>query len=252
MNVTGTSDKELRFSDINLGIVCPMANELSTAVELVKTVLEQCEGFRSVKFFAVFDNACKDGTYDLLKDWQDKPTQLQVVWAPENKCVVDAYVRGYREALEAGSDWILEIDAGFSHEPAEMPQFFEKMARGCDCVFGSRFCKGGEFSERPLIRYLISRCGSMAANLLLGTKLKDMTSGFEMFTSGALRKVLDKGIKSRGHFFQTEIKAYCRDMQIAEVPIHYRAPSQNVTTAVIMDAFGNLFRLFGKRLAGNL
>ncbi|GAF97084.1 unnamed protein product, partial [marine sediment metagenome] len=83
-------------------------------------------------------------------------------------------------------------------------------------------------------------------------KLKDMTSGFEMFTSGALQKVLDKGIKSRGHFFQTEIKAYCRDMQIAEVPIHYRAPSQNVNTAVIIDAFKNLFRLFGKRLAGNL
>jgi len=252
MNVSGTGNKELRLSDINLGIVCPMANEMSTAVEFIKAALEQCEGFKSVKFFAVFDKACKDGTYDLLKNRQDKPTQLQVVWAPENNCVVDAYVRGYREALEAGCDWILEIDAGFSHKPAEMPQFFEKMAEGFDCVFGSRFCKGGEFTERPLSRYLISRWGSIAANLLLGTKLKDMTSGFEMFTSGALRKVLDKGIKSRGHFFQTEIKAYCRNMRTAEVPIHYRAPSQNVNTKVLIDAFKNLLRLFGKRLAGNL
>lgn len=252
MNVSGTSNKELRTSDVNLGIVCPMANEWSTVVKFVKAVLEQCKGFKSVKFFAIFDNACKDGSYDLLKNWQDKPTELQLVWAPENKCVVDAYVKGYREALEAGCDWILEIDAGFSHQPAEMPEFFEKMAEGYDCVFGSRFCKGGGFSERPLSRYIISRGGSILTNLLLGTKLKDMTSGFEMFTSIALRKVLDKGIRSRWHFFQTEIKAYCRDMRIVEVPIHYRAPSQNVTTAVIIDAFKNLFRLFGKRLSGNL
>ncbi len=229
-----------------------MANERPTAVEFVKAVLKQCKGFKSVKFFVILDNMCKDGTYDLLKGWQDKPAQLQAVWAPEDKCVVDAYVRGYREALDGGCDWVLEIDAGFSHQPAEIPRFFEKMAEGYDCVFGSRFCKGGGFSERPLSRYIISRGGSILTNLLLGTKLKDMTSGFEMFSSGALRKVLDKGIRSRGHFFQTEIKAYCRDMRIAEVPIHYRAPSQNVTTAIIIDAFKNLFWLFGKRLGGNL
>jgi dolichol-phosphate mannosyltransferase len=252
MNVSSTSNKELHLRNINLGIVCPMANERSTAVNFVKAVLEQCKGFESVKLFAIFDNACKNGTYNLLKDWQDEPPQLRVVWAPENKCVVDAYVRGYREALEAGCDWVLEIDAGFSHQPAEILQFFEKMLRGYDCVFGSRFCKGGEFSERPLSRYIISRGGSILTNLLLGTKLKDMTSGFEMFTSGALRKVLDKGIRSRGHFFQTEIKTYCRDMRIAEVPIHYRAPSQNVTMAIIIDALKNLLRLFGKHLAGNL
>jgi dolichol-phosphate mannosyltransferase len=103
-----------------------------------------------------------------------------------------------------------------------------------------------------LSRYFISYAGSILTNLLLGTKLKDMTSGFEMFTNAALRKVLEKGIQSRGHFFQTEIKTHCRNMRIIEVPIHYRAPSQNVNFAIIIDAFSNLFRLFRKRLAGNL
>jgi len=229
-----------------------MANERSTAVEFVKAVIEQCKGFASVSFFAVFDNACKDGTFDLLKDLGTKLPELQVVWAPENRCVVDAYIRGYREALNAGCKWILEIDAGFSHQPTEIPQFFDKMSEDYDCVFGSRFCKGGKFSEAPLSRRFISYTGSILANFLLGTKLKDMTSGFEMFTSAALRKVLDKGIKSRGHFFQTEIKAYCRNMRIVEVPIYYRAPSQRVTGSVILDAFKNLFRLFRERLVGNL
>lgn len=252
MESTETDNSSIRFSEINLGIVCPMANEHSTAIEFVESVLQRCKGFRAVKFFAVFDNACKDGTFDLLKDLANKPPELQLIWSPENKCVVDAYVRGYLAALDAGCDWILEMDAGFSHQPAEIPQFFDKMAQGYDCVFGSRFCKGGGFSDTPLGRYLISRLGSVLTNLLLGTKLKDMTSGFEMFTGAALRKVLNKGIKSRGHFFQTEIKVYCRNFRTAEVPIHYRSPSQNVNTAVLMDAFGNLFRLFRKRLAGNL
>ncbi len=252
MNVSEASNNGFRFSEINLGIVCPMANERDTAVVFVNAVLEQCQDFKSVRFFTVFDNACKDGTFGLLKESQDKLPQLQVVWAPEDRCAVDAYMRGYREALDVNCDWILEIDAGFSHQPSEMRQFFDKMVQGYDCVFGSRFCKGGEFAERPLTRYFLSRAGTILTNLLLGTKLKDMTSGFEMFTSDALRKVLDRGISSRGHFFQTEIKAYCRNLRIVEVPIHYRAPSKNVNAAVIMDAFTNLFRLFRKRLAGNL
>ena len=229
-----------------------MANERKTAVEFIKSVLEQCRHFQSVKFFAVFDKSCKDGTYDLLKNLPDKIPQLNLVWAPENKCVVDAYIRGYKEALEANCDWILEIDAGFSHQPQDIPKFFNKMAQEYDCVFGSRFCKEGKFSDAPLRRYFISRAGSILTNLLLGTKLKDMTSGFEMFTNKALKQVLEIGINSKGHFFQTEIKFYCRNMKITEVPIHYRSPSPNVNCSVIIDAFSNLFKLFKTRLTGNV
>ncbi len=240
------------FSKVHLGIICPMANEKDTAVEFVNAVLSKCGGFGRVSFFVVFDNSCKDGTVDLLKDLAKDVSALKVVWAPENKCVVDAYIRGYKEALAAGADWILEIDAGFSHQPDEMPQFFEKMADGFDCVFGSRFCEGGSFTDSPWRRRFISRGGTILANLMLDTKLADMTSGFEMFTNQSLTKVLKKGIRSKGHFFQTEIKAYCRKMKVTEVPIHYRRPSENVNTAVLVDSFKNLFALFLRRLKGQL
>ncbi len=227
-----------------------MANEKDTAVEFVNAVLSKCDGFRKTSFFAVFDKSCKDGTVDLLKDLSKDVSALKVVWAPEDKCVVDAYVKGYKEALGAGCDWILEIDAGFSHQPDEIPQFFEKMADGFDCVFGSRFCEGGSFTDSPWQRRFISRAGTVLANLMLGTKLADMTSGFEMFTKQSLTKVLEKGIRSKGHFFQTEIKTYCRKMKVAEVPIHYQRPSQNVNTAVLLDSFKNLFALFVRRIKG--
>ncbi len=235
-------------SNIELAIVCPMANESATAVEFVDAVLGECAGIRSVRFFVVLDNACTDGTVDLLREHAKSVPQLKVVWSPDNTCVVDGYTSGYKAALEEGCNWILEIDAGFSHQPSEIPRFLEKMNHDYDCVFGSRFCKGGEFSQAPLRRYIISSWGSILANLLLGTKLKDMTSGFEMFTNEALRDVLDKGIQSRGHFFQTEIKFHCRNMRITEVPISYRSPSQSVNSMVLLDAVRNLWRLFLIRL----
>ncbi len=246
--------EHIELSDIKLGIVCPMANEEASAVPFVNAVLEQCaqRGFQSVTFFVVLDSVSRDGTRGLLEELEKENPQLRVVWSPENRSVVDAYVRGYREAFNAGCDWILEIDAGFSHQPSDIPQFFDKMLEGYDCVFGSRFCAGGTVSDSSTKREFISRGGTILANLLLGTKLKDMTSGFEMFKRTALQQILTRGIKSRGPFFQTEIKTYCRNLRITEVPIQYRAASHNVGNKALKDSFSNLWRLFRLRLQGQL
>jgi dolichol-phosphate mannosyltransferase len=239
-------------SSVSLGVVCPMANERETAGRFVHEVLAACEPFRfkSVTFFAVLDHVSRDGTLDLLRELETALPQLRVVWAPENRCVVDAYLRGYREALDAGCDWVLEIDAGYSHQPSDIPRFFEKMAEGYDCVFGSRFCAGGRITESALKRKVISRGGTVLTNLLLGTKLSDMTSGFELFSRAVLEDVLRRGVNSRGHFFQTEIKAHCHGLRVAEVPIHYRAASDSVNNHVLRDAFANLWRLFRARFNG--
>lgn len=242
------------LSNIKLGIVSPMANEEATAVSFVNAVLAQCapRGFKSVTFFVVLDHVSRDRTRELLNELKKERPELEVVWSPENRNVVDAYVRGYREALNAGCDWILEIDAGFSHQPSDIPQFFDKMLEGYDCVFGSRFCDGGGISDSSLKRRIISRGGSVLANLMLGTKLKDMTSGFEMFKREALEEVLRKGLHSHGPFFQTEIKAYCRNLRIVEVPIQYQAASHDVNNQALKDSFSNLWRLFRLRLQGQL
>jgi dolichol-phosphate mannosyltransferase len=239
---------------VRLGVICPMANERETAVRMVEEVLAVCVpfGFDSVTFYAVLDRVSKDGTLDLLRDLEKRREDFRVVWAPENRSVVDAYLRGYREALDAGCDWILEIDAGGSHQPSDIPRFFEKMLEGYDCVFGSRFCAGGRITDSSFNRRVISRGGTLLANLLLGTKLKDMTSGFELFSRKALLYVLERGIHSRGHFFQTEIKVHCHAFRIAEVPIHYKAASASVNNTVLKDAFKNLWRLFRARLSGEL
>ncbi len=240
------------LADIRLAVVCPMANERETAVRFVNSVLEHCKGFKQVTFFAILDHACKDGTFDILKDLEKQQPRLNVIWAPEDKCGVDAYIRGYGEAIEGGYDWILEIDGGFSHQPCDIPQFFDKMLQGYDCVFGSRFCSGGSMLESPLKRRILSRGGTILTNILLGAKLKDMTSGFEMFSRSALEMVMARGIESRGHFFQTEIRLYCHKLKIVEVPITYRAPSDSINKGMLKDAFDNLLRLVRLRISGNL
>lgn len=246
--------RRISSADVRLGVVCPMANERDSAVPFVEQVLAACGPFRfkSVVFYAVLDRVSRDGTLELLRELEGRRRDFRVVWAPENRSVVDAYVRGYREALGAGCDWVLEIDAGFSHQPSDVPRLLGKMLEGYDCVFGSRFCEGGRITDSSFKRRLISRGGTLLTNLLLGTRLKDMTSGFELFSRGALQYVLDRGIHSRGHFFQTEIKAHCHAFRIAEVPIHYRAASASVNNTVLKDAFRNLWRLFRARLAGRL
>ena len=243
-----------QLSEVGLGIVCPMANEEDCASAFVDQVLAQCasRGFKSVAFFAILDKKSTDRTREILENLKTAQTDLRVVWAPENRNVVDAYVRGYREALNTGCDWILEIDAGFSHQPADISQFFDKMSQGYDCVFGSRFCRGGSMSETALSRRVISRGGTILSNLFLGTSLKDMTSGFELFTRRSLEYVLNRGIRSRGPFFQVEVKTYCRNLKIAEVPIQYRAASHQVGKAALKDSFSSLWRLFRLRLQGEL
>jgi dolichol-phosphate mannosyltransferase len=237
---------------INLAIVCPMANESDNAAAFALATLEQCAGFHSVTFLAVIDKASTDNTRHILEALACANPAVVVVWAPENRCAVDAYVRGYKEALLRHADWILEIDAGFSHQPADIPQFFEQMEKGYDCVFGSRFMQGGKITEGSSKRYFVSRMGTVLSNLLLGTNLADMTSGFEMFSRRALTHILERRIQSRAHFFQTEIKVYCRNLKIIEVPIHYKSPSPRMKSSAITDAFRQLGRLFALRLTAQL
>ncbi|HAT51525.1 MAG: glycosyltransferase family 2 protein [Nitrospirae bacterium] len=233
------------FACIDLGIVTPMANERENAQEFVRQVFARASrfSFRSIRHYCVFDNVCTDGTYEILIRLADELPHLVPVWAPENRCVVDAYLKGYHRALTEQCHWILEMDAGFSHRVEDMDVFFQAMAKGYDCVFGVRFGLSGSHFDGGFKRRFISRGGTFLSNLLLGTKLPDMTSGFEMFSHEALSSILSRGIQSRGPFFQTEIKAFAHQHRITVVPIRYNSPSHNVGGNALRDAFRTLWQL---------
>jgi dolichol-phosphate mannosyltransferase len=103
-----------------------------------------------------------------------------------------------------------------------------------------------------LPREILSRGGTILANLALNTKLSDMTSGFQLFKREILEKILQKGIYSRGPFFQTEMKAYCIRTNYAEVPITYSMASHAIGAASIKESFQQLWRLFALKRSGTL
>ncbi len=243
---------EGHVKEYTLAIVCPMANEQASAKQFTLDLLNCCTHFKSVIMFVVLDHTCHDETLNIMRALALEISQLRVIWAPENRCVVDAYVRGYREALSSKADWVLEIDAGYSHAPDDLVHFLPHVRPEIDCIFGSRFCPGGSMSNSPFGRRLISRLGSTSSRCLLGVRLSDMTSGYEMFRRETLQAVMNRGIVSRGHFFQTEIKTYCRNTRCVEVPIHYQNASGNIPQSVLRDAVKGLLRLFVLRLKGRL
>ena len=227
-------------SAIRLGVIIPLANEEKTVASLLEDILVQLGPHDRI--FCILDNVSKDRTRELVQDAARSDNRIIEVWAPENRCVVDAYFRGYQSALDAGCAWILEMDGGYSHNPVEIGRFIEAMEQGVDFVAGSRFCTGGKYRGR-WSRYLLSRGGSLVANLMLGTTMSDMTSGFECFSRRTMQYVVAEGVRSRAHFFQTEIRFMLRDHNWCEVPISYENPSQSVGSGAITESLKTLWTL---------
>ena len=229
-----------------LGVTVPLANEEDIVEELTARVLKHL--LPQDRLFYTLDNVSTDGTRQKIEALSAADPRVMLVWAPQNRCVVDAYFAGYQAAYDYGCDWILEMDGGLSHPPELIPRFVGAMASGADFAAGSRFVKGGSYSG-PFKRYLTSKGGSVLANLMLGTKLHDMCSGFECFSRRAMKHVLDRGVRSRRNFFQTEIRFMLRDWNWVEVPIHYRNPSKTLGASPVKEALRNLWWLRGQAKA---
>ncbi len=223
-----------------LGVVVPLANERATVDDLVTGILVHLTE-RDV-LHCVLDEVSRDGTRDRVAAWEARDERVRLVWAPECRSVVDAYFAGYRAALEDGCGWILEMDGGASHRTDEIPRFLERMEGGVDFAAGSRFVDGGSY-RGSLRRYALSRGGTLITNALLGTRMRDMTSGYECFTRRALEHVVARGVRARAHFFQTEIRYMLHDWRWTEVPISYRDPSPRVGSASVLEALRILWQL---------
>ncbi len=229
-------------------VIVPMANESQDFDDFMAVLRPVLDRLGSGKVYFVVDNASKDNTRELCEAVAVADPRFVTVWAPENKNVVDAYMRGFRAAYDAGHEIIIEMDGGLSHDPRAIPMFLRVLNEGNECAFGSRFCNGGSMADSPLKRRLLSRTGTFLSNRLLGTRMDDMTSGFQAFHRSVIKQILDYPIRSRAHFYQTELRYLMRKHRFAEVPIHYRAPSNSVSQKAIRNAIDTLLYYFGKRV----
>ncbi|GHT65777.1 dolichyl-phosphate beta-D-mannosyltransferase [Bacteroidia bacterium] len=234
----------------DFAIIIPMANEAMDFEPLVFSLKDVLSQQQSGKVYFIVDNVSKDNTLELCKNLSEKDSRFATVWAPENKNVVDAYLKGYREALRNRHKFIIEMDAGLSHDPKAVPMFLRVLNEGNECAFGSRFINGGSIQDSNWKRTFLSKSGTLLSNWLLGTKMYDMTSGFQGFHAEIVEKFLAYPLLSKAHFYQTELRYLLRKTRYAEIPIHYRAPSPSVSKKAINNSFGVLFHYFFLRLKG--
>jgi dolichol-phosphate mannosyltransferase len=220
----------------DIAIFTPMANEEKNAKKFILEVLSYKKFFRKFKFFIIIDKASTDNTYKIVKKLEKNNKYLKIIWAPDNKCIVDAYNKGYEACLSTNYKWILEIDAGGSHSPKDLTSFLKFMNNKYDCILGSRFCVNGKMINSNFIRYFFSKGGTILSKMFFKINLTDTTSGYQMFQSNIIKKIIKKGLLSKDRFFQTEIKIYLRKKKIKEIPISYVCKTQTIKMIAVIEA----------------
>ena len=236
---------------MNFAVIIPMANEANDFHPFVDEMAKMMDRLRSGTVYFIVDRVSTDNTLVLCNDLSAKDNRFITVWSPENRNVVDAYMKGYRTAYEKGHEIIIEMDAGLSHDPRAIPMYLRVLNEGNECAFGSRFINGGSIQQSSYKRTFLSKFGTILSNILLGTKMYDMTSGFQGFHAPVVKQFIDYPLLSKAHFYQTELRYLLRKKRYAEIPIHYRFPSPRVSKHAIIDSIRVLFFYFFKRLSGN-
>ena len=219
----------------------PVANEEGTMGQILDEILEL--PYENLYIYPVVDSYSKDRTEEIIREKEKISDKVKCIFYQESTGVISCYLEGFRQALADGAERILEMDGGGSHLPAEIPQFLEKMEEGYDCVWGSRFMEGGSMKEQPLYRRILSQGGTFLSNFVLGTRLKDMTSGFEGFQREVLESMNLDSFLSTGHMYQTEMRFYCRNLRTIEVPIHYVGTASSLKGSSVTEALKLLFQL---------
>jgi len=241
-------NKKYMNDKFSYAIVIPVANEADNIKIFYKELLRQLTKIKiNFKIYFVTDNVSKDGTVQILKKLSTNNYKVSVIFEPKNQNVVDAYVRGFNQAIKEKNDYVIEMDAGFSHQPREILKFVKKLRKGYDCVFGTRPLMSHKY-KISIKRRIFSLGGTILSNFLLGTKLPDATSGFEAFKSSILSEILKKQLMSKGHFFQTEIRYRAKSYNISTVNIHYSFPSNSVSRKSLLNSIYVLFAIFLNRI----
>jgi len=197
-------------------IIIPTYNEIENIEQLLEQVLAKSE---TIEVLVIDDNS-PDGTALRVKFMQSSEPRIHLLERPGKMGLGSAYVTGFKYALEQGYDYIMEMDADFSHNPNDIPRFLETVKK-YDVVIGSRYCDGVNIIHWPIKRLLISYFASKYVRTITRMPVKDPTGGFKCFRRKVLESIdLDK-ILSDGYAFQIEMnfKAWVKGFRIKEIPI---------------------------------
>jgi dolichol-phosphate mannosyltransferase len=196
----------------------------------------------------IVDDSSPDGTGDLADRLALLDARVHVLHRPQKQGLGRAYLDGFRWALSRPYQYVLEMDADFSHHPKYLPQLLDEAERGTDLVLGSRYVPGGGTRNWGRIRQVISRGGSLYARIALGIPIRDLTGGFKCFRRGVLESVDLDAVRSNGYAFQIELtyRALQKGFRVKEIPIVFedrRVGQSKMSRTIFFEALIMVWKL---------
>src|SRR5712692_3014707 len=197
-------------------VITPTYNEPENIEQLISNVLSQDA---EINVLVVDDNS-PDRTADIVDRLRANNPRIHLIRRQEKMGLGTAYVAGFKFALEQNYDYVLEMDADFSHNPQEIPNFLKNM-NGCDLVLGSRYKNGVRVVNWPIRRLILSYAANLYTRIVTGLPVKDATSGFKCFSRAALEAIDLDNIRSNGYAFQIEMTylTWKKGFRVCEIPI---------------------------------
>jgi dolichol-phosphate mannosyltransferase len=227
-------------------VVLPTYNERENIEPIVTAILDQSGDFEVL----VVDDNSPDGTGAIADELvRAKAPRVHVMHRSEKRGLGTAYIEGFLWALARDFDYVFEMDADFSHDPADLLRLREAITRGgADASVGSRWVPGGGTRNWSFLRTFISRGGSIYARLILGVPVKDLTSGFKCFSRRVLERLDLQSVRSNGYAFQVEMNYRCfrAGFRVAEVPILFvdrRVGKSKMGSHIVTEAMLVVLRL---------
>jgi dolichol-phosphate mannosyltransferase len=203
-------------------VVIPTYNEAENLEAIVDAVRD---ALPTEHRFLIVDDSSPDGTGEIADRLASEGGDLEVLHRSEKEGLGPAYLAGFAHALEGGAERIVQMDADFSHDPADVQRLLETLEQsGADLVVGSRYVAGGGVTDWGPVRRFISRGGGTYAQAVLWVRVRDLTGGFKCWRREALASIDFGSVDSKGYAFQIEMtyRAIRNGFRVTEMPIVFR------------------------------
>ncbi len=229
---------------MNALVIIPTYNERENIAEIVPAVRRATP---EVDILVVDDNS-PDGTQDVVREMQKSDPRLHLLGRKGKEGLGRAYLAGFKWGLERGANYLVEMDADFSHRPQDLKRILEALPEA-DFVVGSRWVPGGATVNWGLGRKIISRGGSFYTRQILRYPVRDWTGGFNGWKAATLQKIGLDSVRSEGYSFQIELKyrALRLGLRGIEIPIVFedrRVGQSKMSSRIVFEA---LYRVWGLR-----
>ena len=224
-------------------VVIPTYNEADNIESLIKFINEQVPDMHIL----IVDDNSPDGTSNIVEKIMENDNRVHLIKRSGKMGLGTAYCEGFKYCLEKGYDAICEMDADFSHDPAELKNFL-KLFDDYDLIIGSRYVVGVNVVNWPLSRLILSYGANLYTRIITGMPIKDATGGFKCFRASKLKEIDLDTIRSNGYGFQIEMnyRMWKNAARIKETPIIFvdrRSGVSKMNKSIIYEAIFLVWKL---------